>query len=265
MNTTQEIFEKILSNEKLIKEFAEKENENDLYNFCKSIDERCTREEFDEFIFNALESIYSELKSKNYELSPENLENISGGLNMKNFSKKGLASLLATFSMFYTTPSSAMENPRILTPSCGEYIIDTSTDTDYPGASAPPLEDESFDKKYTSTENENSTSFTGSNAYFDNTNINAESKTKYTIGQHTQDFLDKNGNTVIITAGLVILVGGGIWIIKQGTKELTPQQIKARGEFLKNLGKFLKSTGKFTKEIYEIYKMYENNNTNINR
>ena len=91
------VFEKIFSDENLISEFSKKETEEELYEFCKSIDERCTEEDFDEFIFQALEEFY--IKSESQKLDLNDLENVAGGMNLNNLVKKGIASTLATLSM----------------------------------------------------------------------------------------------------------------------------------------------------------------------
>lgn len=100
MGNMQEVFKKILSDENLTKEFSEKETPEELYELCKSIDERCTEEEFDEFVFNALETADSESYSDKQPLDIENLDNVAGGVNLGDTLKKGVALSLASLSVF---------------------------------------------------------------------------------------------------------------------------------------------------------------------
>lgn len=98
MGSIHTVFKKIFSDEKLTKAFSEKESEEELFEFCKSIDEECTEADFDEYVFEALENYSFELYKNENKLDDDSLQNVAGGAKIGNLVKKGVATSLATFS-----------------------------------------------------------------------------------------------------------------------------------------------------------------------
>lgn len=94
----QKICEGVLEDENESKKFMELETFDDMYEYFKEKVPELTEEEFDDFIYEILES-YAELNEQEPELVTESLNQVAGGVNLAKLSKQIVSGALALTSL----------------------------------------------------------------------------------------------------------------------------------------------------------------------
>ncbi|BED92139.1 MAG: hypothetical protein CfP315_0728 [Candidatus Improbicoccus pseudotrichonymphae] len=87
------VFEKILDNAELTREFSKIDNVRSMFDFCQSIESGYTFEQFDEFLVESMKQISK--MSKN-EIESILFEKISGGSSCNKNEASGIANLLTS-------------------------------------------------------------------------------------------------------------------------------------------------------------------------
>ncbi len=76
MNKMELVFEKFANDQKLLDEFLRKSTLDEMYDFCVSLDKDITKQEFDEYISEAIDSYEAYVEKS---VSDSELAKISGG------------------------------------------------------------------------------------------------------------------------------------------------------------------------------------------
>lgn len=107
----EEVFEQIMKRPVLMDEFYELESMDQIYEFFNSISGGYTKQEFFDYISDFLDELDELDERSSNEISTDNLSNVAGGIGV---SKKALAGVLASMSLFPAAPSGlyAIENDQ---------------------------------------------------------------------------------------------------------------------------------------------------------
>ena len=107
------ICEDILKDESKIKEFTEIETVDEMYEYFLKQIPNLSEEEFDDFVFDALEN-YEKIQDVSNLIGDNALENVAGGLNLTT---KIASGVLALTSLFASTVGATSEMPSNMNPS----------------------------------------------------------------------------------------------------------------------------------------------------
>lgn len=99
MNKVEKVFTLIYNDSKLKEELIKKQTIDEMYEYCTSISDGYTKEEFEKFVNEMCQYVEEELTNKNLSISDEDMKKVSGGTQLKN---KAISSLLA--AMAISTP-----------------------------------------------------------------------------------------------------------------------------------------------------------------
>lgn len=98
-----ELFNELINNTELTKEFSKNNNINELYNFCLNISDGYDLKEFTEFLRNII-SINSRISNELKEILDNDLLDVAGGFNFRESSRRALSSIMGGMLLFGSVP-----------------------------------------------------------------------------------------------------------------------------------------------------------------